>query len=208
MVNVWAKKWFLSLLGYYTSPDQSFPRKSFLSRQPKHTPPPYQSDFPKCKYLSALTHFKRLQCPVVWVKVPPVFGLKSSLFVFHSTNQPMFIASFYLFKLEDKYNIVMVFVIHPYELAIVIYVFCPSWTPFPHPSPPYPSRLSQSTGFGCPASYIKLPLAICFTYGHAYVSVLVSQVIPPPPSPIESKSLFFMSVSFAALHIGSLVPCF
>ena len=38
----------------------------------------------------------------------------------------MFIASFYLFKLEDKYNIVMVFVIHLYELAIVIYVFCPS----------------------------------------------------------------------------------
>ena len=32
--------------------------------------------------------------------------------------------------------------------------------PFPPPSPPHPSRLSQSTGFGCPAPYIKLPLAV------------------------------------------------
>jgi len=30
-------------------------------------------------------------------------------------------------------------------------------------------QLSQSTGIGCLASYIKLPLAIYFTYGHVYV---------------------------------------
>ena len=30
-------------------------------------------------------------------------------------------------------------------------------------------RLSQSTGFGFPVSYIKLPLAICFTFGNVYV---------------------------------------
>ena len=34
----------------------------------------------------------------------------------------------------------------------------------PH-SPPYLSRLSQSTGFGLPESYIKLPRALYFTYG-------------------------------------------
>ena len=39
------------------------------------------------------------------------------------------------------------------------------WTSLPPPSPPYPSKLSQSTGFGFPDSYIKLPLALCFTYG-------------------------------------------
>ena len=34
-------------------------------------------------------------------------------------------------------------------------------TPLPPPSPPYPSGLSQSTGFECPASSIELALVIC-----------------------------------------------
>ena len=37
--------------------------------------------------------------------------------------------------------------------------------PLPPPSPPHPSGLSQSTGFGLPASLIELAL-ICFTYGN------------------------------------------
>ena len=45
----------------------------------------------------------------------------------------------------------------------------PSWTPFPPPSPPYPSRLSQSTGFEYPASCIKPALVIYFTCGNIYV---------------------------------------
>ena len=44
----------------------------------------------------------------------------------------------------------------------------PSWTPLPSPSPPYPSGLSQSTNFGCPASHIKLALAICFIYSNVW----------------------------------------
>ena len=60
--------------------------------------------------------------------------------------------------------------------------------------PPYPSGLSQSTGFGCPVSYIEFALAICFTYDSIHISVLFSQVIPPLPFPSESKSLFFTSV--------------
>ena len=46
------------------------------------------------------------------------------------------------------------------ESTIGIYVSLPSWTPLPPPSPSRPSRLSQSTGLGFPASYIKLPMAI------------------------------------------------
>ena len=44
-----------------------------------------------------------------------------------------------------------------------------------HPSPFPSSRLSQSTGFGCPMSYIKLLLVICFTYGKEYQFSSVSQ---------------------------------
>jgi len=67
--------------------------------------------------------------------------------------------------------------------------------PLPSPSPPHPSRLFQSTSFGCPASCIKLALVIYFTYGDVYASMLFFQIIPPSPSPTESKSLFLMSVS-------------
>ena len=79
----------------------------------------------------------------------------------------------------------------------------PSWNiapPPPPPSPLHPSGLSQSTDSECPASHIKLALAIYFTYGNIHVKMLFSQIITPTPSPIESKSLFFTSVSL-------LLPC-
>ena len=52
----------------------------------------------------------------------------------------------------------------------------------------------------CPASCIKLALIICFAYGNVHVSVLFSQITPLLPSPTESKSLFFTSMSL-------LLPC-
>ena len=65
----------------------------------------------------------------------------------------------------------------------------------PLPSPPHPSGLSQNTGFQCPLSRIKLGQVIYCTYRHIHVSMLFSQIIPPSPSPTESKTLFFLSVS-------------
>ena len=76
----------------------------------------------------------------------------------------------------------------------------PSWTPLPPPSPPHPSGWSQSTDFDCLASCIELALVVYFTYGNMRVSVLFSQVIAPWPSPSESKTLFFTSLSL-------LLPC-
>ena len=38
--------------------------------------------------------------------------------------------------------------------------------------------------FEFPASYSKLPLTICFTYGNVYVSILLCQFIPPSLPPI------------------------
>ena len=67
--------------------------------------------------------------------------------------------------------------------------------------PPHPSGLSQCSGFECPVSCIELGLVIYFTYGNIYVSMLFSQIVPPSPSPTESKSLFFISVSLLLSHI-------
>ena len=70
----------------------------------------------------------------------------------------------------------MVFAIRQHELASVY--MCPLHPEPPThlPPPPHPSRSSQSTDFGCPASYIQLSLVIYFTHGSVYVSMLFSQI--------------------------------
>ena len=84
--------------------------------------------------------------------------------------------------------------IHQHGSAISIHICSLPLEPPPHsqPHPPssHPSRSSQSTRLGslCP-SYSKCPLAIYFTYGKAYVSMLLSPYIPPCPSPTVSTSL-------------------
>ena len=76
----------------------------------------------------------------------------------------------------------------------------PTLNPIPPPSPPHPSGLPQSTGFGCPALCVQAALVIYFTHDSVRGSVLFSQVIPPSPSPTESKSLFVTSMF-------PLLPC-
>ena len=81
----------------------------------------------------------------------------------------------------------MVSAMNQCEWAIGIHLSPPSWTSLLPLSPFHPSRLSQSAGFGFPVSYSKFPLAIYFAYGIAYVSMLLSQIIPPCPSPLCPK---------------------
>ena len=84
--------------------------------------------------------------------------------------------------------------------------------PHPEPSPTslpsHPSGLSQFTSFECLVSCMELGLVIYCTYGKIHVSMLFSHIIPPSPSPTESKSLFFISVSFAVSHIRLSLPSF
>ena len=82
------------------------------------------------------------------------------------------------------------------------------WNSPPTSSPSHSSEFFQCIGFECPVSCIKLGLMIYFTYGNIHVLMLVSQIIPPLPSPTESKSLYFISVSFTVSHIGSSLPSF
>ena len=82
-----------------------------------------------------------------------------------------------------------------------MYLCSPSWTPLPPPSPSHPSGPSQCTSPDHPVSCIKPGLAICFTYDNTYVSMLFYQIVPPLPSPMESKKLFYVSVSLLLSRI-------
>ena len=77
----------------------------------------------------------------------------------------------------------------------------PSWNPLRLPSPSHPSGSSQCTSPEHPVSCIEPGLAICFTDDNIHVSMLFSQIIPPLPSPTESKRLFYTSVSLLLSHI-------
>ena len=57
----------------------------------------------------------------------------------------------------------------------------------------YPSGSSQCTSPKHPVSYIEPGLATRFIYDIIHVSMPFSQIIPPSPSPTESKRLFYTS---------------
>ena len=99
------------------------------------------------------------------------------------------------------------FAIH-YMNPSQVYLCSPSWTPLPLPSPSHPSGSSHWTSPKHPVSCIKPGLVIHFTYHNIHVSMPFSPIIPPSPSPTESKRLFYASVSFLLSHIGSLLPSF
>ena len=122
---------------------------------------------------------------------------------------------FFLFKV---YNIVLVL---PYinMNPPQVYTYSPSWNPLPGPSPYHPSGSSQCTSHKHPVSCIKPGLVIRFTHDIIHVSMPFSQIIPPSPSPTESKRLFYTSVSLLLsrvqgycyhlykFHIYALVYC-
>ena len=81
-----------------------------------------------------------------------------------------------------------------------VYTCSPSWTLLPPPSLYHPPGLSQCTSPKHPVSCIEPGLAIHFLYD-IHVSMPFSQIIPPSPSPTESKRLFYTSVSLLLSHI-------
>ena len=86
----------------------------------------------------------------------------------------------------------MVAVIYQHESAVSMHMSPPPRKSLLSPTPSHSSKLSQSIGFELPASYGKFLLAIYFANGDVYVSVLLSQFVPPSPVPTVSRSLFSM----------------
>ena len=97
-------------------------------------------------------------------------------------------------------NIVVVFAIHSHESAMDVHVFPilnPPTTSLPIP----PLWVIPGTNPEHSASCIEPGVAIYFIYVNIHVSMLFSQIIPPLPSPTESNSLFFTSVSLLLSRI-------
>ena len=81
---------------------------------------------------------------------------------------------------------------------------CHRCTCVPNPEPPSPYHLSgssQCTSPKHPVSCIEPRLAIRFLHDIIHVSMPFSLVIPPSPSPTESKILFYTSVFLLLSHI-------
>ena len=95
----------------------------------------------------------------------------------------------------------------------------PSWIRLPSPSPYSPSGSSQCISPEHPVLCIEPGRAIHFTYDIIHVSMPLSKINPPSPSPTESERLFYTSVSLllsciqsyrnhlSKFHIYALVYC-
>ena len=128
------------------------------------------------------------------------FFLFFSVFLLSLINFIIIIIYFFLL-----YSIVLVLPynnMHPPR----VYTCSPSWTPLPPPSPYHPSGSSQCTSPKLPVSCIEPGLVIHFLYDIIHVLMPFSQIISPP-SPPESKRLFYTSVSLLLSHIQGCHSC-
>ena len=78
----------------------------------------------------------------------------------------------------------------------------------PNPHPISLTRWSQSIQLSSLPSSSEVQLPFCFTYGHVYVSVLLSQSILPSPSRTVHKAVLYVCIWIFAMQIGSSVPFF
>ena len=112
-----------------------------------------------------------------------------------------FLLLFFLFFTLFYLQYCIGFAIHQHESTPQVYTCSQSWTPLLPPSPYHLSGSSQCTSPKHPISCIEPRLVIRFLYDIIHVSMPFSQIIPPSPSPTESKRLFYISVSLLLSRI-------
>ena len=118
-------------------------------------------------------------------------------FIFFKDFNMSFLKFYFIFKL---YNIVLVLPnikMNPPQ----VYTCSPSWTLLPPPFPYHPSGSSQCTSPKHPVSCVEPGLVTRFINDIICISMPFSQIIPPSPSPTESKRLFYTSVSLLLSRI-------
>ena len=135
-----------------------------------------------CNDLSVSVEFKKKNWKHCRVPLQTYFFLKNSN---ETYLKYIYIFFYFIFKL---YNIVLVLPNIEMNLPQV-YMCSPSWTFLPPPSLYHPSGSSQCTSPKHPLSCIEPGLATRFIYDIICISMPFSQIIPPSPSPIESKRL-------------------
>ena len=82
-----------------------------------------------------------------------------------------------------------------------VYMNSQSWTPLPPPTPYHLSGSTLCTSPKHPVSCIEHRQVIHFLHDSIHVSMPFSQIIPPSPSPTESKSPPYTSVSLLLSRI-------
>ena len=119
------------------------------------------------------------------------YGFSGAIFVSaHSTERELHIIFFFFFF---KFYFIFKLYITVLDLPNIkmnppqVYMCSPSWTLLPPPSPYHPSGSSQCTSPKHLVSCIKPGLATRFIYDIIHISMPFSQIIPPSPSPTESK---------------------
>ena len=128
--------------------------------------------------------------------------LRAHLYIF------ILIFLFYFFLLYNTALVLSYINMNPPQ----VYMSSQPWTPLPPPSPYHLSGSSQCTSPKHLVSCIEPRLAIRFLHDSIHVSMPFCQIIPPSPSPTESKSLFFISMSlllssFKTHRCPGVSPC-
>ena len=120
-----------------------------------------------------------------------------NLFIFCCCFSSFIFFSFYFILLYNAVLVLPYIDMNPPR----VYMSSQSWTPLPPSTPYHLSGSSLCTNPKHPVSCIEHRLAIRFLHDSIHVSMPFSQIISPSPSPSESKSLLYTSVSPLLSHI-------